>query len=132
MCPHSVPLPPKRGELRNSERRSEGSIEDRLRDGGGETFGTTEGHETGSISGEPLETKVGERMVKSCGIPRSKPGNSGDKTQSIRKSLSAGEIPIEAESPLATKVTVRFWGCWWFRKVDPGGVGGEDGGTNYR
>jgi hypothetical protein len=52
--------------------------------------------------------------------PRSKPGNSGDKTQSIRKSLSGGEIPIEAESRLATKVTVRFWGCWWFRKVDPG------------
>ncbi len=60
MCPHSVPLSPKRGELRDPERRSEGSIEDRLRDGGGETFGTTEGHEIGSIAGELGGTKAEE------------------------------------------------------------------------
>ena len=74
------------------------------------------------------ETKVENERPRVGTIPESTRVIPGKRSESD----SEYELPIEAESRLATKVTVLFWGCWWFRKVDPGGVGGEDGGTNYR
>lgn len=106
MCPHSVPLPRIRGELRDPERRSEGSIDDRLWDGGGETFGTTEGNEIGVTAGGLSETKVENERPRAGTIPEAIRVIPGRKSES----RSGGEIPIEAESPLVVDMTVRFLG----------------------
>ena len=72
---------------------------------GGEASGISGGQQIGSIAGGLGGTKAGEAMVEIRVNPRSKPGNSGDKTQSIRKSLSVGEIPGGTESPLGVNMT---------------------------
>ncbi len=50
-------------------------------------------------------------MVTIWDDPRSKPGNSWDGTQSIRKSLSEGDIPGGTESPLGVNMTVLSGGA---------------------